>query len=40
MELLCQFTDMSLGVNPKIAEQKEAKPVPGRILVLSMHGEE
>ena len=34
-ELLCQFTDMILFVNPKIVEQKDAQPVAGRILVLS-----
>ena len=34
-ELLCQFTDMILFVNPNIVEKKDAKPVEGRILVLS-----
>ena len=34
-ELLCQFTDMILGINPSIVEQKDAQPVTGRILVLS-----
>jgi len=34
-ELLCQFTDMILFVNPEIVEQKDAQPVAGRILVLS-----
>ncbi|MBX3060139.1 MAG: hypothetical protein KF770_27090 [Anaerolineae bacterium] len=34
MELLCQFTDLILAVNPKIV--KDAKPVAGRIRVLSM----
>ncbi len=34
-ELLCQFTDMILFVNPKIVEQKDAQPIAGRILVLT-----
>jgi len=34
-ELLCQFTDLILSVNPKIIEQKDVKPIPGRIQVLS-----
>lgn len=32
---LCQFTDMVLGVNPSIVEQKDAQPIEGRILVVS-----
>ncbi len=35
MELLCQFTDMILDVNPKIIETKDAKPIAGRVRVLS-----
>lgn len=36
MEMLCAFTDMILGVNPRIVEQqRNVKPVTGRILVLS-----
>jgi hypothetical protein len=34
-EILCQFTDLILSVNPKIIEQKDVKPIPGRIQVLS-----
>lgn len=34
-ELLCQFTDMILLINPKIVEKKDAQPIAGRILVLS-----
>lgn len=34
-DLLCQFTDMILFVNPSILEQKDAQPVKGRILVLT-----
>lgn len=29
------FTDMVLEINPKIMERKNAKPVAGRIRVLS-----
>jgi len=32
---LCQITDMVLGVNPSIVEQKDAQPIEGRILVVS-----
>ncbi len=35
IELLCQYTDMILAINPDIVEQKNAQPVKGRILVLS-----
>ena len=36
MELLCDFTDMILGINPQIAENKQnAQPIAGRVLVLS-----
>ena len=34
-ELLCEFTDMILFINPNIVEKKDAQPVEGRILVLS-----
>ena len=34
-DLLCQFTDLILGVNPKIMEQKDAQSIEGRILVIS-----
>jgi hypothetical protein len=33
-ELLCNFTDMILSVNPKVAELKDAQPITGRIRVL------
>jgi hypothetical protein len=32
---LCQFTDMLLGVNPSVVEQKDAQPIEGRVLVVS-----
>jgi len=35
MELLCQFTDLILAVNPEIMEQKNAQPIAGRVRVLS-----
>jgi hypothetical protein len=35
MELLCLFTDLILSNNPQIVEQKDAKPIAGRVLVLS-----
>ena len=36
MDMLCAFTDMILGVNPRIVEQqRDAEPIAGRILVLS-----
>ena len=35
MEMLCSFTDMILGVNPRIVEQKDAQPIAGRVRVLS-----
>jgi len=34
-DLLCQFTDMILEINPKIIERKNAQPVAGRIRVVS-----
>jgi hypothetical protein len=33
-ELLCEYTDLILAINPKIFEQKNAQPVAGRILIL------
>lgn len=35
MDLLCEYTDMILGINPRIADQKDAEPVEGRILILT-----
>lgn len=35
IELLCQYTDMILEVNPKVMEKKDAQPVRGRVLVIS-----
>ena len=36
MELLCSFTDLILSNNPDIAEQQDAQPIHGRVLVLSL----
>ena len=36
MDMLCMFTDMILEGNSKIMEQKDAEPVAGRVLVLSL----
>jgi hypothetical protein len=35
MEMLCAFTDMILSANPQMMDKKDAKPVAGRVLVLS-----
>jgi len=35
MELLCSFTELILEINPKIAEQKHAQPITGRVRVLT-----
>ena len=36
MDLLCEFTDLMLALNPDIARQKDAQPVEGRVLVLEL----
>ena len=33
-ELLCNFTDLILEINPKLMELKDAQPVAGRVRVL------
>ena len=35
MDLLCNFTDLALTLNPGILEKKDAQPVKGNIRVLS-----
>lgn len=35
MTVFCAITDLILAVNPRIAEQKDAQPIPGRVQVLS-----
>jgi hypothetical protein len=36
MQLLCEFTDLMLALNPKIAEAGRAQSSRGRIRVLSL----
>jgi len=35
IELLNEYTDMILEINPKIPEQNRAQPVKGRIRIVS-----
>jgi hypothetical protein len=35
MDLLCAFTDLVLENNPLMVERKDAKPIAGRVRVLS-----
>jgi hypothetical protein len=35
MEIFCSFTDLALSVNPALKDQKHAKPIAGRIQILS-----
>ena len=35
MEMLCSFTDLALTANPSLQERKHAKPVAGRIQVIT-----
>jgi hypothetical protein len=35
MQILCDLTDLALSVNPHLPEKKDAKPIPGRIQVIS-----
>ena len=35
-DILCQYTDLILALNPKIVERKNAEPVAGRILVVTL----
>jgi hypothetical protein len=34
-DLLCQFTDLILEVNPKVIERKNVKPIEGRIRIVT-----
>ena len=36
MDLLCEYTDLILELNPGIVEQKRAEPIAGRIRVLTL----
>ena len=35
MDLLCEFTDLILAINPKIAESKDVTSTSGRVCILS-----
>lgn len=35
MELLCEFTDLALNINPGLPDIKNAQPIKGRVQVLS-----
>lgn len=35
MELLCNFTDLALELNPELAGKKDAQPTKGRVQILS-----
>ena len=35
MDLLCEFTDLILSVNPNIAESKNVTSTSGRVRILS-----
>ena len=35
MELLCNFTDLALELNPDLAGKRDAQPIKGRVRILS-----
>jgi len=35
MEMLCNFTDLALDLNPDLPGKKDAQPTKGRVQVLS-----
>jgi len=35
MEMLCEFTELLLATNPGIVEQRDAKPIEERVLILA-----
>ena len=35
MEMLCNFTDLALAINPDLAGIKDAQPTKGRVRILS-----
>ena len=35
LQMLCDLTELALSLNPSLAEQKHAEPVPGRVQVLT-----
>lgn len=36
MELMCEMTDLILANNPRIAEEKDAQSITGRVRVLTL----
>jgi len=35
MEMLCNFTDLALELNPDLAEKKDAQPTKRRVRIIS-----
>ena len=35
MEMLCNFTELALVLNPDLAGKKDAQPTKGRVRILS-----
>ena len=35
MEMLCNFTDLALEINPNLSGNKDAQPTKGRVRILS-----
>ena len=35
MEMLCDFTDLALEINPDLAGKKDAQPTQGRVRIIS-----
>lgn len=35
MEMLCEYTDLALEINPKLPEKKYAQQTKGRVQILS-----
>jgi hypothetical protein len=35
MEMLCNFTDLALDLNPDLPGKKDAQPTKGRVQILS-----
>jgi hypothetical protein len=35
MDMLCNFTDLALEINPELAGKKDAQPTKGRVQILS-----
>jgi hypothetical protein len=38
LDVFFNLMDVILEVNPRVAESKDAQPVPGRVLVLELPG--